>query len=220
MILLIHPPSGSASWLTPSRRGRRHRTNPPRAVVPPGCGVHNGRATFESTTSADARVSAAVKETSRFSWATNVEAEQLEEHRADIARTARDNAKAAAEDIAKDVTPKIANALGVTAATASAVLHPLVPLAGAAAAAVIGIVVDKIIGVMKGKNLTTWSIGHTVITDSKLVPLSIFTLSKEKETKLCELVTGKSGKQKLRCSKSLDPAICAKRCWLRAQFGH
>ena len=132
-------------------------------------------------------------------WATNVAAKQLEEHRADITRTARDNAKAAAEDIAKDVTPKIANALGVTAATASAVLHPLVPLAGAAAAAVIGIVVDKIIGVMKGKNLTTWSIGHTVITDSKLVPLSIFTLSKEKETKLCELVTGKSGKQKLRC---------------------
>src|SRR6185436_11635594 len=79
VILLIHPPSGSAGWLTPSRRGRRYRTNPPRAVVPPGCGVHNGRATFESTTSADARVSAAVKETSRFSWATNVEAEQLEE---------------------------------------------------------------------------------------------------------------------------------------------
>src|SRR4029077_15197431 len=78
------------------------------------------------------RVSAAVKETCRFSWATNVAAKQLEEHRADITRTARDNAKAAAEDIAKDVTPKIANALGVTAATASAVLHPLVPLAGAA----------------------------------------------------------------------------------------
>ena len=56
----------------------------------------------------------------------------------------------------------------------------------------IGIVVDKIIGVMKGKNLTTWSIGHTVITDSKLVPLSIFTLSKEKETSYASWLPAKA----------------------------
>jgi hypothetical protein len=131
--------------------------------------------------------------------ANNVAAKLLEKHRNEITKAAREKAKSAAEDIAKKVTPKIGTALGVTAATASAVLHPLVPLAAAAAAAVIGIIVDKIISAFKGKNLTTWSIGHTVVTDSKMVPLSIFTLSHDKEPNLCELATGKKGKQKLAC---------------------
>jgi hypothetical protein len=130
-------------------------------------------------------------------WANNVAAKQLEKHRDDITKAAREKATEAAKDIAKDVTPKLATALGVSAITASNILHPLVPLAAAAAAAVIGIVVDKIVGALTSKKLTTWSIGHTVVTDSKMVPLSIFTLSHKGETKLCELATSKSGKQKL-----------------------
>ena len=131
-------------------------------------------------------------------WANNVAAKQLEKHRDDITNAVREKVTKAATDIAKDVNPRIQTALGVSAITAGTILHPLVPLAAAVAAAVVGLVVDKFVSVLTSKQLTTWSIGHTVVTDSNMVPLSIFTLSRKgDETKLCKLATKKSGEPKL-----------------------
>jgi hypothetical protein len=131
-------------------------------------------------------------------WANNVAAKQLEAHRDEITSKVREKATQAATEIAEDVAPRLQEALGVAAITANNMLHPLVPLAAAAAAAVVGMVVDKVVSVLASKQLTTWSIGHTVVTDSRMVPLSIFTLSRSGDvTKLCKLATGNAGEPTL-----------------------
>lgn len=140
-------------------------------------------------------------------FANNVAAQQLEKHRDDITKEVSAKATKAAQGIADKIAPQLATALGVSAVAASAILHPLVPLAAAAAAAAVGIVVDKVVSAFASNKLTTWSIGHTVVTDSKMVPLSVFTLSRaDGPTKLCELATGKGGTKKLsRAYANSDP---------------
>jgi len=140
-------------------------------------------------------------------FANNVAAKQLEKHRDAITKEVSSKTTKLAQDIADKIAPQLATALGVSAVAASAILHPLVPLAAAAAAAAVGIVVDKIVGAFGSNKLTTWSVGHTVVTDSMMVPLSVFTLSRlDGPTKLCELATGKGNKKKLsRAYANSDP---------------
>lgn len=137
-----------------------------------------------------------VTEGPQFQRAANAAAKMLEQHRTEISNEVRARVKSSTDQIKTLVAPTL-TALGVTAVAVTSVMHPLVPLAAAAASAVIKIVVDRIIKALKGSNLTTWSIGHTVVTDSDWVPLSIFTLSHDGPPNLCGLTAGDDAEPQL-----------------------
>lgn len=121
--------------------------------------------------------------------------EILMAHRDDIGKAVQSAVKNSSDRIEGLAKPTLQSLMGVAgAAAAIPFIHTLIPLAAAAAAAVVKFIVDKIVKATNGGNLTTWTIGHTVVTGSEWVPLSIFTLAHSGPPGLCRLTFDTTGK--------------------------
>ncbi|WGI32075.1 hypothetical protein QDT91_23190 [Mycolicibacterium aubagnense] len=120
----------------------------------------------------------------QFQRASTTAAKLLEDHRASISSEVHARVTSSSGDIDTVMAP-ILTAVGIGAAVVNPVMHVVVSLAAAAAAAVVTFIVDKVIKGLRGSNLTTWTIGHTVVTGTKWVPLSIFTVAHAGTPNLC-----------------------------------
>jgi len=134
-----------------------------------------------------------VTEGTQFQRASETAAKLLEDHRAKISSEVESRVKSASEEIKPLITPVLAS-IGVAATVANPIMSGVAVLAAAAASGVVKFVVDKVIKGLRGSNLTTWTIGHTVVIGSEWVPLSVFTLAHAGTPNLCRLTTDAGGR--------------------------
>jgi hypothetical protein len=121
--------------------------------------------------------------------------EVLIAHRDDIAAAAQNAVNSSRDQIEERAPAVLESVMGAGAAAAAVpFVHTLIPLVAAVAGAVVKFIVGRVAKALNGGDLTTWTVGHTIVTGSEWVPLSVFTLSHSGPPALCRLTFDSAGK--------------------------